>query len=102
MKRSLLLLLVIVLMVFELFLLEGFIPYEWRHPMSEQLGRIFPAPRYDPHPNMDWEIETVLRQHRSYRIALYLITAVLASGNACLIVMIWNIRGRLESPSNQA
>jgi hypothetical protein len=102
MKRSLLLVLVVVLVVFELFLLEGFLPYDWRHPISEQLDRIFPAQRYDPHPNMDWEIETVLRQHPLYRITLYLITAALATGNAFLIVKVWHARGRLEPPTNQA
>ena len=95
MKRSFLLVLVVVLVVFELFLLEGFLPYEWHHPISVQLDRIFPSQIYAPHPNMDWEIETVLRQHPTYRIVLYLITALLATSNALLISKIWKARSRL-------
>ena len=95
MKRSLLLLLVVVLVVFELFLLEGFLPYKWHHPISDQLDRVFPSQKYEPHPNMDWEIETVLSQHPVYRIVLYLITALLATGNALLISKIWKARRRL-------
>jgi hypothetical protein len=94
-KRSLLLLLVVVLVVFELFLLEGFLPYKWHLPISDQLDRIFPSQKYEPHPNMDWEIETVLSQHPTYRIVLYLITALLATGNALLISKIWKARRRL-------
>jgi hypothetical protein len=97
MKRSLLLLLTTLLVVFELFLLEGFLPYRWDHLISEQLDRIFRVQKYEPHPNMDLEIETVLREHPSYRIALYVITAAIATGNAFLIAKVWKARRRLES-----
>jgi hypothetical protein len=101
MKRPLLLLLAVVLVVFELFLLEEFLPYQYQHAISVQMERAFLTPRYDPHPNMDWEIETVLQQHPSYRIALYLITLAMATGNAFLIAKVWKIRGRLARPSDR-
>ncbi len=101
MRRPLLLLLAVVLVVFELFLLEESLPYQYQYAVSEQMKRAFPTQRYDPHPHLDWEIETVLQQHPSYRIALYLITAALPTGNAFLIAKVWKIRGRLARPSDQ-
>jgi hypothetical protein len=81
--------------VFELFLLEGLLPLQGHHPISDQLDRIFPGKQYEPHPNIGREIETVLRQHPIYRIAVYLITFLLASGNALLISKVLKARRRL-------
>jgi hypothetical protein len=94
MKRALLRLALGLLLVLQLVLLEGLLPYEWRHPIADVLDRVFPPQRYEPHPNMDWEIETVLRQHLAFRIAVYLITAVLATGNAFLITKVWRAQKR--------
>jgi hypothetical protein len=96
MKRTAFLLLLAGLVIIELLLLEGFIPYGWHHPMSELLNHFFPAPPYEPHAHMDLEIEMVLRQHYSLRIGLYLLTAALATGNAFLISKVWKAWLRLK------
>jgi len=101
MKRTALLFLLAGLVIIELLLLEGFIPYGWHHPISGVLSQIFPAQEYKPHPNMDWEIEMALRQHHSLRIGLYLLTAALVTGNALLISKVWKARRRLKTSSSQ-
>jgi hypothetical protein len=100
MKRTAFLIVLLGLVVLELLLLEGFVPYGWHHPISGALDHIFPSQEYKPHPNMDWEIEMVLRQHPSIRIGLYLLTAALATGNAFLISKVWKAwrRPKLTSP----
>jgi hypothetical protein len=101
MKRTAFLIVLLGLVVLELLLLEGFVPYGWHHPISEALDHIFPSQEYKPHPNMDWEIEMVLRQHRLLRIGLYLFTAALATGNAFLISRVWKAWRRLKLSSPQ-
>jgi hypothetical protein len=101
MKRTALLLVLLGLVVVELPLLESFVPYGGPHPISGALNHIFPAQEYKPHPNMDWEIEMVLRQHHSLRIGLYLFTAALATGNAFLISRVWKAGRRLKLSSPQ-
>ena len=100
MKKTGLLAIFLALVVLELILLEVFIPYGWHHPISELLNRIFPPQEYKPHPNMDWEIEMVLQQHRPLRIVLYSVTGVLAIGNAFLIAKVW--RGWRSSKRSSA
>jgi len=46
---------------------------------------------------MDWEFELDFRQHPSHRIAVYLITAVLATGNAFLIAKVWKAQKLLAA-----
>jgi hypothetical protein len=75
MKKTVLIILLLGLLVVELLLLEVFIPFGWHHPLSETLNRFFPAQPYEPHPRMDLEIDEILRQHTSLRIALYLLPA---------------------------
>jgi hypothetical protein len=89
MKRPALLPLLLALVLVELILLEGFLPYGWPHPLFEHLSRGFVGQVYVPHPHMDLEIEGILRQHPSLRITLYLITVALAVGNAFLISKAW-------------
>ena len=50
---------------------------------------------------MDLEIEEILRQHASLRIALYVLTGTLATGNAFLIFKVWKAHRRSKSPSPQ-
>ncbi len=102
MKRTGLLFVFLALVVLELILLEVFIPYGWHHPISELLNRIFPPQGYKPHPNMDWEIEMMLQQHHLLRIGLYLITGVLAIGNALLISRVWKAWRHSKPPSAHA
>jgi hypothetical protein len=101
MKRTALLILLLGLLVIELLFLEVFIPYGWHHPLSETLDPFFPAQPYEPHPRMDLEIEEILRQHASLRIALYLFTGALAAGNAFLIFKAWKALRGSKSPSPQ-
>jgi hypothetical protein len=84
---------------FKLILLEAFLPYDWNHAISDRVDRVFHIEPYAPHPNMDWEFELDFRQHPSHRIAMYLITIVLATGNAFLIAKVWKIQKRLGGPS---
>jgi hypothetical protein len=86
MKRAALVILLLVLVVLELLLLEGFLPYGWHHPIYELFQRIFLGQPYAPHPRMDLEIEMVLRQHLSWRIGFYLGAAALAIANGVLIL----------------
>jgi len=44
-------------------LLEGFLPYEWRHAIDQRLDRLFPHTVYAPHPDRDWEFELDFQQH---------------------------------------
>jgi hypothetical protein len=101
MKRAAVLIVLLGLVVLELLLLESLVPYRRHHPVSEALGHIFPSQEYQPHPNMDSEIEIVLRQHRSLRIGLYLLTAALATGNAFLISRVWKAWRLLKLSSPQ-
>jgi hypothetical protein len=95
-KKGLLLLALLGLVVVEASLLEGFLPYEWPHPINQLIERAFPTPRYDPHPNMRWEIESVLREHPQYRAVEYVMLALLVLGDGCLIVFVWRVLVRLR------
>ena len=87
------------LVVFELALLEAYLPYEWNHAISKRVDRVLYTEPYAPHPNMDWELELDFRQHPSHRIAIYMIIAVLATGNAFLIAKVWKTQKRLGGAS---
>ena len=95
MRRALLLLVMIGLVALEFALLEAYLPYEWSHAISERVDRVLHTEPYAPHPSMDWEFELDFRQHPSHRIAMYLITTVLATGNAFLIAKVWRAQKRL-------
>jgi hypothetical protein len=98
-KKGLLLLALLGLVVVEASLLEGFLPYEWPHPVNQLIERAFPSPRYDPHPNMGWEIELGLREHPWYRALEYVVLALLVLGNGCLILLVWRVLVRLRMPA---
>ncbi len=101
MKRAGLLFLLVALVLVELILLEGFVPYGWPHPVSGMLNRILPTQEYKPHPNMDLEIEMVLRQHHTLRIVFYVLTGISAVGNALLISKTWKVWRRSKPPSSR-
>jgi hypothetical protein len=50
---------------------------------------------------MDWEFELDFRAHPSHRAVVYLITAVLATGNGFLIAKVWKARRNLKPSSSQ-
>ena len=89
MRRAALLILLLALAVVGLLLLESFLPFEWPHPISALLNRLFSGQPYAPHPRMDLEIEMVLRQQLAWRLGSYLVTAALATGNAFLMSRVW-------------
>ncbi len=97
-KRATLLVVLFGLAILEAGLLEGFLPYEWRHPISQLSARIFPSPRYDPHPDMSWEFELDFRQHPWHRAMEYAVLGVLSLGNAYLIAKVWRAFSRLKTP----
>ena len=70
-------------------LLEGFLPYEWRHVIHQRFESIFPSPVYAPHPNMDWEFELHFREHPLQRWIEYGVLGVLTLGDAYLISKAW-------------
>jgi len=90
MKRISLLFVLLVLVALELIMLESFVPFGWRHPISESLNRIFSAQEYKPHPNMNLEIGMMLKQHHLLRVGYYVVTVALAIGNGLLISKVWN------------
>jgi Family of unknown function (DUF5677) len=93
-KKPLLMALLLALVILEGAVLEGFLPYKWQHAIHRQSERLFPSERYDPHPDMGWEFELDSRQHPSHRAALYGVLAILAIGDAYLILKVWKALGR--------
>ena len=81
-------------------LLEGFLPYEWRHAIDQRFERIFPRRVYAPHPDMDWEFEMDFRQHPWHRLTEFAVLGVLTVGDAYLILRVW--RAIRKSPTNPA
>ena len=81
-------------------LLEGFLPYKWRHAIDQRFDRIFPTPVYAPHPDMYWEFELDFRQHPSDRLFAYAVFGILSLGDAYLISRVW--RAFRKSPTNIA
>jgi hypothetical protein len=88
-KRAVLVLAFAGLVIVEFGLLESFLPYEWRHAIHQQTDRVLTSPKYDPHPDMDWEFELDYRQHPAHRVVMYGVVGLLAAGVACLIVKTW-------------
>ena len=88
-KRTVLVLALAVLAVVEVGLLESFLPYQWRHAIHQQVDRVLPSDKYDPHPDMDWEFELDYRQHPAHRVVMYGVVAVLATGVGYVIRKTW-------------
>ncbi|SRR5713226_7482967 len=97
-KKALLLIVLCGLVLIEVGLLEGILPYEWRHAIHQQSLRVFPSESYDPHPDTDWEFELDFREHPSHRAILYAVTGILALGNALLGVKVLQALRRLNHP----
>jgi len=79
-------------------LLEGFLPYEWRHAIDQRFERIFSRRVYAPHPDMDLEFEMDFRQHPGHRLVEFALLGVLAIGDAYLILRVW--RAIRKPPAN--
>jgi hypothetical protein len=88
-KRAMLVSVLVGLFIFQIGLLEGFLPYKWQQEIYRQSERIFPSKKYEPHPDMGWEFELDYRHHPSHRIAIYGLQGVLVVGVAFLIARVW-------------
>lgn len=85
------------LILLEVGLLEGLLPYEWRHAIHQTTERVFPSPKYDPDPDLDWEFELDFRQHPAHRVEMFGIVGVLVSGVAYLIMRTWRELHKYEN-----
>ena len=99
-KTGLLIVALFALMYLGAGLLEGFLPYEWRHAIDQRFEQVFPSPVYAPHPDMYWEFELDFRQHPADRLFAYAVFGILSLGNAYLISRVW--RAFRKSPTNIA
>jgi hypothetical protein len=88
-EKPLLAILFLALVLIEAVILEAFLPYKWAYVIQHQIDRVFPREPYEPHPDMGWEIELDLQQHPLHRGIVYSVSAILALGNAYLIVKVW-------------
>jgi hypothetical protein len=88
-KRALLLTAFFALIIVEVALLEGFLPYEWQHAINQRSERAFSSQQYGPHANLDWEFELYFRQHPRQRNIQYAAFGILTLANACLIAKVW-------------
>jgi|SRR5579859_205610 len=88
-KKGLLLLTLGGLLYLGMGLLEGFLPYEWRHAIDQRLDLVFPHTVYAPHPDMDWEFELDFQQHPWHRRIEYALLGVLTLGDLYLISIVW-------------
>jgi hypothetical protein len=94
--------LLLALVLLEAVILEGFLPYEWQHAIQQRYDRVFPSERYDPHPDMGWEFDLDFRQHPWHRAIAYGFTALLAIGDAYLIVKVWEALHRLKARTSES
>jgi hypothetical protein len=97
MKKALLIALLIPLILFEVYLCTAILPTQWQHAIDRKIPRILPEP-HDwtsiTHPNLDQEVEQVLREHIWLRMALYFVTGMLLVANAGVIRWVWRaLRG---------
>jgi hypothetical protein len=82
-KKAALLTLLCALVVLQLWMFEGFLPYDWPHPISQLADRALP--KYDPHPNLAWEFESDYRQHPVHRVVAYALLGLLNLANLYLV-----------------
>jgi hypothetical protein len=92
-EKALFLPILAMLFLFEMYMLTAFLPKNWQHAINEQLVFPFDRESYEQsrvtHPNLEAEIDQVLRENPRLRIIGYLICVALLSGNTFLIVTVW-------------
>jgi hypothetical protein len=94
MKKASLVTLLVLLTLSELYLCTAFLPLGWQHAIDTRIPRILPelhdwTPR--THPNLDQEIEQVLREHTWLRITVYGFFAIVLAANTWLIRWSWRL-----------
>jgi hypothetical protein len=80
-------------------LVEGFLPYKWRHAIDQHLDRVFPHTVHAPHPDMDWEFELDFRQYPWHRRIEYAVLGVLTLGDVYLISRVWRAFRNRSGPA---
>ncbi len=88
MKKATVIVLLIPLVLFEIYLCTAFLPLNSQHAIEKKTPRILPETHdWTPitHPNLDQEIEQVLREHFWLKVALYAITVILLAANTWVI-----------------
>jgi hypothetical protein len=96
MKKILLIALLFPLLLFEVYLCTAFLPVQWQHAIDRKMLRVLPESHdWTPvtHPNLDQEIDQVLREHIWLRIALYAVTVLLLGTNTWIIHRVWRLLG---------
>jgi hypothetical protein len=88
-KRGALILALAGLCVFEVGLVAGFLPYEWRREIHRASQRIIPAKIHEPHPDMGWEFELHYRRHPLQKVVIYILQFALTIFIAYLISKVW-------------
>ena len=107
-KKGMLLITLVGLLCIGADLLEGLLPYEWRHTIDQRFDHIFHLPTYEPHPNIDWEFELDFREHPRDRVIQYAVLVALILGDGYLISRVWRalrkaslangLKGRVAQP----
>lgn len=77
------------LIIVEVGLLEGFLPYEWQHAINQRSERVFSGQQYAPHSDLDLEFKMYFRQHPGQRKIQIAVFGILTLANACLIIKVW-------------
>jgi len=87
-RKALVLVVLVVLVLFELYLLTIFLPHQWQDSVGHLITRVLGQANDQSavtHPNLDQEVEQVLAQNSLPRILAYLIWGILFAGNTFLI-----------------
>jgi hypothetical protein len=88
MKRTALVVLLITLLLFEVFLCTGFLPFEWQGAIDRTLPKMHGDQTSITHPSLHREIEEALREDIRLRLGLYMV-----------IVLLLIIKHAADSPS---
>jgi hypothetical protein len=88
MKKTAVVVLLIPLILVEFFLCGALLPQKWQRAIDSKIPRILPESHdWTPitHPNLDQEIEQMLREHTGLRIAIYALIVTLLAVNTWVI-----------------
>jgi hypothetical protein len=86
------------LIIVEAALLEGFLPYRWRHAIHLPSEPAISSQRYAPHPDMDSEFEVYFQQHSRQLKIEYVVFGILSLANTYLIARVWRAFKTSKSP----
>ena len=97
MRKSLLTIVSIFLLLFELYLCTLFLPASWQEVIDRRIAAFWPqSPDWTAttHPQLQQEIDHVLQQHTVIRIVLSALPLILLLGNTWLIYKLWRYLSR--------